>query len=75
MWITEKSATKKVMLFIPADDQDYDNVYLTTSDNIGYKLGFASGDEKQLLAVPKMYYLEPKIELDSLEGKRFEDFK
>lgn len=45
-WITDKSANKKVMLFIPADDKDYDNVYLTTNDNIGYKLGFAYGDEK-----------------------------
>jgi hypothetical protein len=74
-WITEKSANKKVMLFIPADDKDYDNVYLTTNDNIGYKLGFAYGDEKQLLAVPKMEYLEPRIELKSLVGKRFEDFR
>ena len=63
------------MLFIPADDKDYDNVYLTTIDNIGYKLGFAHGDEKQLLAAPKMEYIEPRIEIESLQGKRFEDFK
>ena len=44
------------VLYVPADDKDYDNVYLTTIDDIGYKLGFAYNDEKQLLAVSKMEY-------------------
>jgi hypothetical protein len=51
-WITERSANKKAMLFIPTDDTEHDNVYMTTQDNIGYKLGFALGGEKQLLTFP-----------------------
>jgi hypothetical protein len=51
-WITERSANKKAMLFIPTDDTEHDNIYMTTQDNIGYKLGFALGGEKQLLTFP-----------------------
>ena len=59
---------KKVMLFIPSDDEDYDNVYLTTSENIGYKMGFAMGEEKQKLSSPRQTYVEP-VNLEELEGK------
>jgi hypothetical protein len=58
-WIMEKSANKKAMLFIPTDDTEHDNVYMTTQDNIGYKLGFALGEEKQLLDTPKKRYVQP----------------
>ncbi|MGC3977769.1 MAG: hypothetical protein QM751_05980 [Paludibacteraceae bacterium] len=75
IWITEKTANKKVMLFIPQDDTEHDNVYLTTSDNIGYKLGFAMGEEKQLLDTPKIKFIESKIEFGELKGKEFNDYK
>jgi len=74
-WITEKSANKRVMLFIPFDDTEYDNVYLTTEDNIGYKLGFAVGHEKQLLDFPKSYFVKPQIEIEGLTGKEYTDYK
>jgi len=67
-WITDLSENKKVMLFIPEDNDDYDNVFLTTFDNIGYKLGFALGYEKQLLDAPKMNFIEPHLEVASLES-------
>lgn len=67
-WITEKSINKKVMLFLADDDKEYDNVFLTTQDNIGYKLGFAAGEEKQLLQVPKEPYAQSTTDIESLIG-------
>lgn len=74
-WITEKAANKKAMLFIPTDDTEHDNVYMTTQDNIGYKLGFAMGEEKQLLDTPKKRYVEPSIKISELTNNEFEDFE
>ena len=74
-WITEQSANKKVMLFIPDDDKEYDNVYLTTEDNIGYKLGFAVGHEKQLLDFPKSRFVKPQIEIEELLNMNYKDYK
>jgi len=74
-WITEKITSKRVMLFIPYDDTEYDNVYLTTEDNIGYKLGFALGHEKQLLDFPKLNFVKPQIEIEELVEKDYTDYK
>jgi hypothetical protein len=73
-WMTNEIVNKKVMLFIPSDDKDYDNVYLTTSDNIGYKMGFAMGEEKQKLNNPRQTYIEP-INLEELKGKEEIQYK
>lgn len=74
-WITEKTANKKVMLFIPEDDNEHDNVFLTTEDNIGYKLGFAMGEEKQLLQTPKKTYFAPTIDIKKITEKEAQDFQ
>jgi len=74
-WISERSANKRVMLFIPGDDREHDNVYLTTVNDTGYKLGFAVGEEHQLLATPSKRFSEPSIDLQSLTGKHATDFK
>ena len=74
-WITEKSANKKAMLFIPSDDTDHDNVFMTTVDNIGFKLGFAMGEEKQLLDGPKKKFSPPTIDILELADKEHEEFK
>ena len=66
-WVTEQSANKNVILFIPTNDTEHDNVYMTTSDNIGYKLGFASGEEKQSLNSPNKLYVKQKYQLDELD--------
>ncbi len=75
IWITEKSVNKNVMLFVSDLDTEYDNVFLTTSDNIGYKLGFAMGEEKQLLNRPEKNYVKPPININELETKEYTDFK
>jgi hypothetical protein len=74
-WITEKSMNKKVMLFIPTDDNEHDNVFMTTSDNIDFKLGFAIGEQNQLLDRPKELFVSPRIDISELADKGFEDFK
>ncbi len=74
-WITEKSVNKNVMLYVSHFDKEYDNVFLTTSDNIGYKLGFAMGEEKQLLDRPEKRYVKQPISNNELDGKTHTDFK
>jgi hypothetical protein len=73
-WMTDDIVNKKVMLFIPSDDEEYDNVYLTTADNIGYKMGFAMGHEKQKLNNPEQTYAEP-VKFEELNGKEEIQFK
>jgi len=75
IWITEKSVNKNVMLFVSDNDTEYDNVFLTTSDNIGYKLGFAMGEEKQLLNRPEKSYIKQPIDFSEIETKQHIDFK
>jgi hypothetical protein len=74
-WITENSEDRKAMLFIPSDDKEYDNVFMTTADNIGFKLGFALGEEKQLLDSPKKQFIMPTIDILALANKEHKDFK
>ena len=73
-WMNNEIVNKKVMLYIPTDDKDYDNVYLTTLDNIGYKIGFAMGEDKQKLNNPRQSYVEP-INLEELKGKEEIQYK
>jgi hypothetical protein len=74
-WITDQSINKKVMLFLAADDKEYDNVFLTTQDNTGYKLGFAGGKATQLLSSPKESFITPSVSVASLSTQTHEDFK
>ncbi len=71
-WIAPQAANKKVMLFLPDNDTWDDFVLMTTEDNIGYKLGFALGEQKQLLAMPQKSFIAPKhdtIVLLSMPGE------
>lgn len=74
-WTTEKSVNKNVMLFVSDFDTEYDNVFLTTTDNIGYKLGFALGEAKQPLNSPERSYIKPPISINELEKNESIDFK
>lgn len=74
-WTTEKSVNKNVMLFVSDLDTEYDNVFLTTSDNIGYKLGFAMGEEKQPLNSSEKSYVKPPINISELDTNESIDFK
>jgi hypothetical protein len=75
VWVTEKSVNKNVMLYVSDHDTEYDNVFITTSDNIGFKLGFAMREEKQLLKSPEKSYLIQPISQSDIENKEYTDFK
>jgi hypothetical protein len=62
-WMKDDIVNKKVMLYIPHDDKDHDNVYLTTSGNIGYKMGFAWKEESKRIDRPRTMYLEPSVDI------------
>jgi len=72
-WITPQAANKKVMLFLPENDTWDDFVLMTTEDNIGYKLGFALGHQKQLLAIPEKTFIAPKQDITGLASMTGED--
>lgn len=74
-WVTENIANKNVMLYVSESDTEYDNVYLTTYDNIGYKLGFAMGKGKQLPDRPEKDFVKPPICAAELEVKTYTDFR
>ena len=74
-WITAAGNNEKIMLYVLDDDTEYDNVFITTIDNVGYKLGFAMGEEKQLLNKPELDYIKPPVALSELEKLESIEFK
>jgi len=74
-WIADTNIGKRIMLFIPEDDKEYDNVFFTTDDNIGYKLDFAARKAKPPLSIPKMQFAESSVDLDSLKQLQFKDIE
>lgn len=68
VWVSQKSDGKKVMLYIPHDDKEYDIVYMTTVDGIGYKLAFVAS-EPQLLDNPLSAFVTPWVVYDTAEEK------
>lgn len=74
-WITANGDNEKIMLYVLDKDIEYDNVFITTFDNVGYKLGFAMGEEKQLLNKPELDYVNPPMALSELEKLESIEFK
>jgi len=74
-WINGNIEGKKIMLYIPSDDDEYDNVYLTTLDGIGYKCNFALEEESELLYAPKKSFATSTINIDELTNKEQKEYK
>ena len=72
--MTNEIANKTVMIYIPDWDKDYDNVYLTTQDNLGFKMGFALGEEHQKMEKPVLQFEKMPTDL-SLDNKETIDFE
>lgn len=72
-WITEETAGKKVMLSIPDEDSEYDNVLMTTPDNMGYKLSFAARKPKPLPG-PGQPFRTPPMDAATLMSYPYTDF-
>lgn len=73
-WMTDEIANKLVMIYIPDWDKDYDNVYLTTQDNLGFKMGFALGEEHKKMDNPVLQFEKMPNDLD-LNNKETIDFE
>ncbi len=74
-WMKDDLVNKKVMIFIPDWDEEHDNVYLTTQDNLGYKMGFAVGEASQKLDRPAKRFEENPIDINNLTDKETIDFE
>jgi hypothetical protein len=74
-WMTDEILNKDVLLYIPDWDREYDNVYLTTNDGLGFKMGFALGYEHKKLDEPVMKFEKMPIDLNMLKDKEAIDFK
>ena len=75
IWMTDEIANKQVMLYIPDSDKEYDNVYLTTQDNIGFKMGFALGKAHKKLDQPILLYRNPEYKLNEIPSNEIIDFQ
>jgi hypothetical protein len=65
MWVGDSYAGKRVMLYIPANNTDYDSVFFTTEENVGYKIGFRdTGDPRQIIPSP-VNFIEPSLSEDA----------
>lgn len=73
--ITRKIANKKVMFYLDPVDKEFDNVFLTTEDNVGYKIDFGSVGIGRPLDFPKKYYIYPTYDIANIKTKAFEDFQ
>lgn len=63
---------KKCMVFVPADDEEYDMVSLTTSENIGYNISVNKTNDI-FLDTPKMSYKEPAYKIDEFANYPYKD--
>jgi hypothetical protein len=73
-WQTAELENKQAMLYVDKADTEYDNVSLTTADNLSYKLSFARSKPKALNTLPEIF--RPRqILLQGLEQLEYEDFK
>lgn len=68
MWVTDDIAGKQALLFVPDFDTEYDNVFMTNADQIGYKLDFG-GQRAQLLDHPDKPYYMPPFTIEDLADK------
>jgi hypothetical protein len=76
-WITPKStniANIRTMLFVPADDDEYDVIYGINLNNIAFKTGFSISSKLVIQEHPKEAYKEPPYKPAGLEGRPFIDF-
>jgi len=73
-FISPENSHKYVMLYIPSDDKEYDNIYLTTEDNKGYKLGFAVGG-LETLNIPKENFEKNKYNIADVKNKSSEEIQ
>lgn len=73
-WMTNDIINKEVLLFIPETDDEYDNVYITTQDNLGFKMGFALGYAHEKLEKPAISFIKRPIHKSDLKNYEWIEF-
>ncbi|MES2616372.1 MAG: hypothetical protein V4613_00750 [Bacteroidota bacterium] len=63
--LNKSFAGKHVMVYVPANDKEGDNVYLTSEDGLGYKYGFSVGDKKTLTS-PSIAYRQNIVDISTV---------
>jgi hypothetical protein len=74
-WMNSEIINKMVLIYIPEWDKEYDNVYLITQDNIGFKMGFALGRAHKKLDKPVLEYYKCPEDIQQLANKQKIDFE
>lgn len=74
-WVGDPIANKKVMIYIPKSDDEYDNVHLVSQDNFSVIIGFAIGHHFMPLAHGERLYSQPEFSISNLNNLEFEDFE
>lgn len=68
-------ADKKIMMYIPSEDSEYDNVYLVTQENIYYKNDFSKSNIKSLDNSFYLPYKEPPYNHAELKRRSGEEIR
>lgn len=67
-FIPNAGRNKRACFYIPQEDTEHDNVYMTTEDNINFKIGFSMNDQR-ILDAPGKFYSSPPVLLRQLNTK------
>lgn len=62
------------MIYIPYWDEEYDNVYFTTSMNSGHKIEFSVFSKVKSINPTPISYTPCPINMDDLQGSNYIDF-
>jgi len=74
-WLNNEFEKEKAMLFIDPNDDEYDNVMLTTEKGRTYKIGFAIGEGLQNHNGTILKYKPSEFSNSELEKLEFEEIK
>jgi hypothetical protein len=75
VWSTAQKENQRVMLYIPPEEKEYDNVYLTTSDGTGAKIEFNSISDNKRMSEPPVLYQNAAITVDEIMKLPGEELK
>ncbi len=75
VWSTDDMIYKNIFMYIPNDDTEYDMVYLTTFDNLGFKISFRSSPACTKLENPILAYKYPEYNINDTHNFNYIDFK
>ncbi|RFZ90145.1 hypothetical protein D0C36_23175 [Mucilaginibacter conchicola] len=70
--VSEPDIYNKLCMFYLVDDKEYDNVYITTSDNFCYKLPFTNFKPKAITPAKELFKNRP-TKLAALSGIPYQD--